>query len=257
MANFIGPRAHRQGSLPQLRSLAQGPPQTLTIDALGGVEDNAAPAINVTKAPRARTMSGIPADTRAGLKATGAYMGKYPEGTPAKLHSTMDFPNGRTLKTQGVTLIEEMGPVLDADEPFLQETFSRFDEAKIKNYVEQGAGGFYRMAKKRWDLPKNATREKAIYERMVELTNDILETFLPSTSKVTREVLDTHDLQFHHKEQNYTSPDLVVRAEGASFEKPKHAETGYSNVATYFDVKRESDMGVRDTHIKQLSLYAR
>ena len=169
-----------------------------------------------------------------------------------KLKTTMDFPDGKDLETQGLMLVEEMGEVLDmdTDEAFIDDMFKRFDQDKIEEYLNKGAGGFYNRSKK-------PGKEKSIYGKMVNLTNDILENFLPSTAGVSHEVVDTHDRQFQHKEKHYTLPDMVVCAEGPSFGKPDCADIGYSNVATYFDVKRQKDMGGRDKHLKQMSLYAR
>ncbi|KAJ3507186.1 hypothetical protein NMY22_g17006 [Coprinellus aureogranulatus] len=193
----------------------------------------------------------------AGLKAYSDMSAKRPDGTPHKLATTLDFAPGRDLKTQGLTLIEEIGPVLEAHSSYLRKTFKKVTRTQIDAYINSGANGFYGTTQKRWQLPRKPSKESKIYEKMVEVINDILDNCMTCPPGVEREAVDTHSVRFHHKEDKYTSPDIVILATGPSFERPEHAGMGYSNIATYFDVKRECDMGGTEAHIIQLSIYAR
>ena len=184
-------------------------------------------------------------------------MVKNPYSTPVKPITTLDFPTGKDLKTEGATLLEEMGTILHADDEYIEMTFEKYDEVTINNYIASGAGKHYDNTTHRWNLPVAVKQEKRIYHRMRGLLNHILKTFLVFSRGVHRRVIDTHNVRFQHKGGRYTSPDLVVVAKESSFETPDNADIGYSNAATYFDVKRESDMGGRDNHLTQLSLYAR
>ncbi|KAJ3527029.1 hypothetical protein NMY22_g9931 [Coprinellus aureogranulatus] len=239
-------------------SSAPFPPPTRSIDLAESPDSQGDIHSLATAHPRrTRIASGVTASDRAGLKAFSEASAKRPDGTPHKPVTTLDFAPGKDLKVEGLTLIEEIGPVLHADSTYITETFTTLTTTQINAYIDTGANGFYDNRKRRWHLPRKPSKEKKIYDDMVELVNDVLSHFLTCPAGVEREAVDTHNVRFHHKQERYTSPDLVIFAKGPSFEVPEHATLGYSNIATYFDIKRECDMGGFETHIIQLSIYAR
>lgn len=216
---------------------------------------------------RSHTRSLISDANRVGLKAFSVQFATKIDGTPARAVTTLDFPRGKGLKIEGAALIEELGPVLDAHPTFV----SGFKHPRVKHIAEfmgEACGvwdkkqkcyvdGVWNPETETWRLPENPAFEKDIYPWMVKVITAIMNKFNKYPPGVEREVLDTHDVRFHHKDDNYTSPDLVVRASGSSFSKPEHGDIGYATIATFFDVKRERDMGNRDAHLKQLGMYVR
>lgn len=246
-------------------SLPFAPP--LTIDPVGSDDEATGDSPSVGAKIRLRTRSLVSDANRVGLKAFSVQCSIKVEGTPARAVTTLDFPRGKGLKVEGATLIEELGPVLDAHHTFVDQ-FEDPKDDNILEFMEEACGiwdkkekcfvgGVWNPDTETWCLPENPPFEKDIYPWMVKVITAIMNKFNKCPPGVEREVLDTHDVRFYHKDENYTSPDLVVRASGSSFSKPENGDIGYATIATFFDVKRERDMGNRDTHLKQLGTYVR
>jgi hypothetical protein len=119
-------------------------------------------------------------------------------------------------------------------------------------------GGVWDPVEDEWALPEKAPLEKDIYTPMVKIISRVMSAFVSCPPGVEREVIDTHSARFLHKDDKMTSPDIVIRAVGPSFEKPEGGDLGYSNIASFIEVKRDRDMGLsHDAHIKQLAIYVR
>lgn len=238
------------------------------MDPTGSDDEIAGSSPSMAARIRSHTRSLISDANRVGLKAFSAQLTSKVDGTPARAITTLDFPQGRGLNVEGATLIEELGPVLDADSSFIQKQFKKLRNNVVVEFLEEVSGvwdkktnrrvgGVWDPEARRWRLPRKAALEKDIYPLMLKIIAAIIAKFHKCPPGVEREVLDTHNVRFYHKDSNYTSPDLVVRACGRSFSKPERGDVGYSSTATFFDVKRECDMGNRDTHIKQFGTYVR
>lgn len=84
----------------------------------------------------------------------------------------------------------------------------------------------------------------------------------------TREVRRGDSIHFMHLEDfegcdQYTSPDLVIRATGPSFEVPKDCKVtdllralGYTNIASFMEVKLDDSVDIQDL-LEQAGTYAR
>ncbi|KAJ2936679.1 hypothetical protein H1R20_g422, partial [Candolleomyces eurysporus] len=125
----------------------------------------------------------------------------------------------------------------------------------------------YNSRKKIWRLPRSSEslQEDKMYKPLVKLLNAILEWFWKKEIALgLRKVLDTHSTVLPHKEAVETihtsRPDCSVKAEGPSFQLP-HKQTpgdiGYSNMASFFEVKVENKRVGFMKELLQIAAYVR
>ena len=110
----------------------------------------------------------------------------------------------------------------------------------------------------RWVIiPERPTLERQLYTPFFNLITAILKKHLKVVNGVEREVVDMHAKQMKHIEGHHTSPDIVIRGVGPSFEAPSNGKlVGYSNIVTYFDVKLQRELD-RTDNLEQMAVYAR
>ncbi|KAJ3533030.1 hypothetical protein NMY22_g7502 [Coprinellus aureogranulatus] len=111
-----------------------------------------------------------------------------------------------------------------------------------------------------WHLPGRAKKEKDLYRLFLAIIQAIIDEFvLPSLGNgEEREVIDSHKMGLTHKDgKRHTSPDLVVRATGSSFEISRDGKrVGYSCIIALFDVKLQRRMSM-SAYMRQMAIYAR
>ncbi|RXW21067.1 hypothetical protein EST38_g4778 [Candolleomyces aberdarensis] len=119
----------------------------------------------------------------------------------------------------------------------------------------------YNSAEHRWALPKSheGLKEERMYKPLVKLLNAIFQWFWHETN--LRKAVDTHSTQLPHKEfadtNNYSRPDITIKAKGPSFQLPQDKTIGYSNMATCFEVKVTNQGWSVVKELLQLAGYAR
>ena len=116
----------------------------------------------------------------------------------------------------------------------------------------------YRITEKRWAIPEMPTTRADLVSSVLGIIRSVVGMFTKTTQEgVEREVVE----MCRYDE----GPALVVRAAGPSFEIPKPRnpgcslapDIGYSNVATYFSVKLERDIGGEKKCLEEMAVYAR
>ncbi|KAJ3524657.1 hypothetical protein NMY22_g10900 [Coprinellus aureogranulatus] len=111
-----------------------------------------------------------------------------------------------------------------------------------------------------WHLPARAKKEKGLYRLFKAIIQSVIDEFVvPGLgTEVEREVVNTHKLGLAHKDgKRHTSPDLVVRATGSSFETSSDGKrVGYSCIIAFFDVKLDRRLN-KAAYMRQMAIYAR
>lgn len=124
-----------------------------------------------------------------------------------------------------------------------------------------GSTDVYSTEQGRWALPASHKdlKEERMYEPLIKLLNEIFRRFWNDTN--SREAVDTHSTRLPHKEfvdtNNYSRPDITVKAQGPSFQLPPKKTIGYSNMVTCFEVKVTSQGSSLVDELLQLAGYAR
>jgi hypothetical protein len=192
--------------------------------------------------------------------------------TPRRTEDTRDNAAGQSTKLIGKALTKTLGEPTTSNTEWILDGMTAgeaLDPDAVASWLDDAASDSVCRSTEsgletRWHLIDPApTSEEELYDGVVDTINAILRKFVPERagSGVRRLALDTHDKKFIHKDpgENSTSPDIMVRATGPSFQIPKDdsgRDYGYSNTITFIDVKLDGKMGA-SVHIDQLAVYAR
>lgn len=138
----------------------------------------------------------------------------------------------------------------------------------IRDYLAKSP--LYDCDQREWRDLANLDHERDIRARLEDIVASILRSLQkpPADASLRREVINTNFEGMPHLEQHSvdhrTSPALVIRATGPSFEAPsvragdERRTLGYSNIASCFDIVPESDIDEEDIYyVEQSSVFAR
>ncbi|KAJ2914316.1 hypothetical protein MD484_g6092, partial [Candolleomyces efflorescens] len=242
-----------------------------SVDTPDPVEDHA------DDPPRTPTcMSRTAASTTAAAAAEGAkysaqqlkksvqtVMGNDAPLTPRSQDIKMTRPDP-LVKERRAMLKKELHPFIQLQaKPGLDYASALYpniaNAGRIKGFLE----GTDVYDGKRWALPRTNEdlREFMMYPFLLRIINEILRHFLHTRD---REAVDTHAIQFFHKEpvdtDTFTSPDICVKGEGSSFQLPDGggvSSVGYPNVVAFFEVKITTQEKKPVQELLQLAVYAR
>ncbi|KAJ2911991.1 hypothetical protein MD484_g8429, partial [Candolleomyces efflorescens] len=154
--------------------------------------------------------------------------------TPAKLVSTDTLRDLGTVKDMRKHLAAELGHRIP--EVKLSWLLTCYEGLVRTTRIQQYLNTTEQYRDGRWvGLPRVAKQEDLLYDPFCNIINSILEYFRYAGKK------------------GYIS----IRASGPSFVCPTGGEIGFSNLASCFDGKRDSDVDPEDKHIPQLGIYAR
>lgn len=169
-------------------------------------------------------------------------------------------------------LLKEVQPIYVTDGKYIKTLYPKVATTKaINEFLDAPNSPFQRTRPGskggRWKgIPEVADREAYIYSPMAKAIETVRKAFhskVPAIPGVSRKVIDTHDSNLYHLNHLLTRPDLVVRAEGPSFELPSKTSQsfqgmdalGYTNVAAVFELKREESKGTDEENVGQLGRY--
>lgn len=169
-------------------------------------------------------------------------------------------------------LLKEVGSIYVTDNDYVKTLYRKLATAKeINEFIDSADSPFKRTEPKspkgRWvGIPEVAERESHLYKPLAQAIEAVRKAFhskIAAVPGVSRQVIDTHDANFYHLNHLVTRPDIVVRAEGPSFELPSKSSQsfqgmkalGYTNVAAVFELKREQSKGTDDENVGQLGRY--
>jgi hypothetical protein len=133
----------------------------------------------------------------------------------------------------------------------------------VKQFLQ--STGVYDWKNERWDLPPThkELKELMMYPPLIKILNEIFKRFWGEKAP-RREVVDTHLTRLYHKEpvptDNFSSPDISVKAMGSSFQLPDGGDAtaiGYSNIAAFFEVKITTQGWTAVEELLQLAGYTR
>ncbi|KAJ2920050.1 hypothetical protein MD484_g274, partial [Candolleomyces efflorescens] len=161
---------------------------------------------------------------------------------------------------------------LPEDSKFASSLYHRLasaSEIKVFRVLEETE--VYNTECKRWNLPRESTSPKpfleaAIYEPLANMIKAILSRFQTGANARKREVVDTHLMNMYHKEavatNTFSRPDISIKAKGPSFqlphrEPPSGVGVGFSNMATCFEIKVQSQSWAPMKVLLQVAVYAR
>ncbi|KAJ3540250.1 hypothetical protein NMY22_g4372 [Coprinellus aureogranulatus] len=127
----------------------------------------------------------------------------------------------------------------------------------------------------RWDLPESPSSADDVLRAAFPLLSSIVQEFAKASSPgIARKLVNTRDVPQCNVEnsQGYRiSPVLLVYATGPSFEAPRSRDSstgrsglrtkpstiGFSNMATYFSVKLDSELGSDKDILEEMASYAK
>ncbi|KAJ2914300.1 hypothetical protein MD484_g6107, partial [Candolleomyces efflorescens] len=199
---------------------------------------------------------------RNGLKDMVGYVKHKETQTPSKPSSDLVHDSGSADQI-GKLLKEELGEnIPEVDTAWVADIYRHMaSDSEIYDYLE--TCGLYEN--QRWvELPEAAGTELVLYDPFCNIINSILEHFdLSGPNNDARKAIDTHLIRLKHGAPNsetthFSSPDISVKGSGPSFIRAAgDQEVGFSNMATFFDAKRDSEVNKEAKHIVQFGLYSR
>ncbi|KAF5341004.1 hypothetical protein D9611_006099 [Ephemerocybe angulata] len=196
----------------------------------------------------------------SGLTAADTLTNAHLEVQPAKPSAQRDESVGAA---QRKTAISDLHDLQTVDSAYFKGLYEGvISDRKIKDFL--ASSSFYDHDRKRWsDLPRAAGDEGELYAPFQHLISAIIGSL--GNAKGSRQVVDTHNTDFAHMNDpnNISKPTMAIRATGPSFSEPPTKEgtartgnaTGFENVASVFDVRREAD--VSDSDVDHLTVYNR
>lgn len=136
----------------------------------------------------------------------------------------------------------------------------------IAMYLESSS--LYDFDQGQWQALDSLEHECDVRARLREIVTSIIQHFgkAPIDGSVLREVHDTNFRGLPHLEERFqvhhSSPALVIKATGPSFEEPaEHGDgprLGYSNIASCFEILTEEDIDENEAYYtEQSSVFAR
>lgn len=189
---------------------------------------------------------------------------KQVRSTPRTADGTRRDISRQTVTENRKFLTKALGVVPEADPDYVQTKLvaprtRRFSKKRINRWLQTIAValGIFDPQTERFILPENPSDEAELYDYVVAIISAIIGEFVaPQGATAERQIMDVHNVKLSHIEGKHkTSPDLVVRATGSSFETPSIGIVGYSNMATFIDVKLDEDI-TRKAHLEQLAGYS-
>lgn len=155
-------------------------------------------------------------------------------------------------------LTTDLGPIRTTEQSFLATLYHDIATPEcIDAFLDAPNSPFQRHQPGspggRWKrVPKLVKIQKHIRQSVMTVIKQIRIAFSskePVPTGVSRVVCDTHNPRLRHENGLKMRPDIVVVAEGPSFEVPSSSSScfkglegiGYSNTACFFEVRRESD----------------
>jgi hypothetical protein len=139
-------------------------------------------------------------------------------------------------------------------------------DSDIDNFLAKS--GLYRS--RRWTALLNPAKEADLYGPFVDITNAILKKFVLNRceeGELPRKAIDTNTKSLPHQEETKTTlqsrPDISIKGEGLSFQIPeedeegKTAEVGFSNMASFEEIKLEKAAGSPVKQGLQVAVYVR
>ncbi|RXW14046.1 hypothetical protein EST38_g11805 [Candolleomyces aberdarensis] len=179
--------------------------------------------------------------------------------------STWNATQAATLAAQKQVIVDEIGesnviPATTIDY-FLAKYEHLAKEDRIKKFLRKTE--LYKKGV--WQIPRGeGIKEENLYVPMETIANEIIPFFHVSSN---RKALVSSGRPLYHKEDPATdhssSPDLVIQANGPSFEFPHRAPVldpslGYSNAASCLEMKLDKDLGnALASHVPQVEIYSR
>jgi hypothetical protein len=172
------------------------------------------------------------------------------------------------VKGRREILKKELQPVIELEDEtgmcFASSLYPNVTEAmSVKQFLQSTE--VYDWKNERWDLPPThkELKELMMYPPLIKILNEIFKRFWGEQAP-RREVVDTHLTRLYHKEpvptDNFSSPDISVKAMGSSFQLPDGDDAtaiGYSNIAAFFEVKITTQGWTAVEELLQLAGYTR
>ncbi|KAF6760864.1 hypothetical protein DFP72DRAFT_804773 [Ephemerocybe angulata] len=167
------------------------------------------------------------------------------------------------LAEQRRAAISDLHDIVTVDGSCLKDFYkAAASDRRIKNFLT--ASALYDYGTNTWTgISREVRDEKTLRASLVKVIKTIVAGL--GNMKGSREVVDTHHTAFPHcEEASQTSkPSISIKATGPSFSEPWVPQgakrvpnaTGFSNVATVFEVKRDVD--ATEAAVDQLAVYNR
>jgi hypothetical protein len=187
--------------------------------------------------------------------------------TPKAGTTARDFPKAESVKVQGKSIMTTMGLATIASDDWIETDISNkldFNDDFLAHWLQRKGAALYTKKKergksvgdRRWiTIPESPESESQLYDPFFNLISKVLKDLLKHGRE--RKVYDTHDKQLPHFEEHHSSPDIVVRGIGSSFEMPSNGKpVGYSNMVTFFEIKLDREL-TKDATLEQVAVYSR
>jgi hypothetical protein len=180
--------------------------------------------------------------------------------------SAQNAPNDASFPDMERIVMMELGnKIVAADEAYAKDMYTHLaTDKQIKaafNKLGYAPRRKYGGGCGRWaDLPDVAGQEEELYEKFVKIANSVVEHLGKPAQQSTRECQDTHNNQFIHRDNasHKSRPDISIVATGPSFETPNgKAEVGYTNMAAFFEIKKDTAKVTDEKLVQQTGVYAR
>ncbi|KAF6760873.1 hypothetical protein DFP72DRAFT_843148 [Ephemerocybe angulata] len=167
------------------------------------------------------------------------------------------------LAEQRRAAISDLHDIVTVDGSCLKDFYkATASDRRIKNFLT--ASALYDYGTNTWTgISREVRDEKTLRASLVKVIKTIVAGL--GNVKGSREVVDTHHTAFPHCEDTSqtSKPSISIRATGPSFSEPWVPQgakrvpnaTGFSNVATVFEVKRDVD--ATEAAVDQLAVYNR
>ena len=176
----------------------------------------------------------------------------------------------RALEHKKELTLPELGEVVELeDASFAHSLYHDLaSDSAIDGFLKKSR--VFCSTERRWKLPQSYTKliDDNFYTPFHNVISSVVRHFWRDAfAGKTRQVLDTHDTDLRHCEQDPSShssrPSLVVRAEGPSFQQPttapgaKPSKVGFSNIASCFEIQVDGDELPAAEQLVRVSIYAR
>jgi hypothetical protein len=173
--------------------------------------------------------------------------------------------NAKFPELERIVMMELGNKIVAADDAYAKDMYAHLATDKQIKAAFKNLG--YAPRRKygdgcgRWgDLPDVAAKESELYEKFVKIADAVIKNLGNPGGHGTRTPEDTHSKHFVHRDNasHMSRPDISIVATGPSFESPDgKAKVGYSNMASFLEVKREEAGDTDDDLIQQTGVYAR